>query len=155
MFHVYTDGSFDNSNSKQGSCAFVVLKDNQLVYENVESHSNTTNNRMEYQASINSLKWLSDNYGSCEYILYSDSELLVNTANKWSFSWKKRGWKRSGGEIKNIDLVQKIHSLYLFHKGSFKWVEGHNGNKWNEYCDELCSKSDLAIKYPEIYGENK
>lgn len=98
---------------------------------------------METQAAINGLNWLKHNRGTSEYVLLSDSMLLVKTANEWSFKWKSKGWRiRKRGEPKNLDLVKELHELYLFHNGHFKWVKGHYGNKWNEYCDDLCRQSD-------------
>ena len=43
--------------------------------------------------------------------VHADSELVVNTFTKWANSWKRNGWKRKTGPIKNLDLVQAIHEV--------------------------------------------
>lgn len=145
MFIVYTDGSCNNNGSVDGfgSSAFVILKDNVMIHESVSLYENVTNNRTEYMAAINALKFLKDNFGSSEYKLYSDSMLLVNTVNDWCHNWKKRGWIKSDKKpIKNLDLVKELYELSTIHNGRFEWVKGHAGNEWNEYCDNLCFESD-------------
>ena len=141
MFEIYTDGSCDIG-TRTGSSAFVILKDSKVIHQNFKYYEEVTNNRTEYIAAINALNYLKDTYGNCNYKLYSDSKLLVNTVQKWMHSWKKKGWRKSGGSIKNLDLVMNLHELSTFHSGAFFWVKGHAGNKWNEHCDRLCALCD-------------
>jgi ribonuclease HI len=64
----------------------------------------------------------------------------VNTINQWAKGWEARGWKRKGGDIKNLELVQE---LYQCLKGrpelELKWIAAHSGNRWNEYADSLAT----------------
>ena len=140
MIDIYTDGSCDVHYTKHGSSSFVVLIDGKSVYDDVKFYESTTNNRTETLAAINALSYLKHHYGSCEYTIYSDSELLVKTANIYMHNWIKKSWKN--GKVRNLDLIKELYELYSFHKGSFKWVKAHNGNIWNEYCDSLCRDSD-------------
>ena len=44
--------------------------------------------------------------------VYSDSEYVVNAfQKKWINGWKRRGWKRSGGDLQNKDLWQVLDAL--------------------------------------------
>jgi ribonuclease HI len=61
-------------------------------------------------------------------------------------SWKKRGWRRSDGQLKNVDLWKQIDKLVREHKSvQMKWVKGHAGNEYNERCDVLALEERLKI----------
>jgi len=55
-------------------------------------------------------------------------------------SMEAKGWKRKGGPIKNLELVQE---LYFLLKGRLdlkvQWIRAHNGTRWNEYADALAT----------------
>ncbi|MBL4771077.1 MAG: hypothetical protein JKY61_08030 [Planctomycetes bacterium] len=48
---------------------------------------------------------------------------------------EKKDWKKKGGEIKNIELVQELLTLYRVQQ----WIAAHSGNLWNEYADSLAT----------------
>lgn len=141
LYEIYTDGGcFPNPG--RGSWAFVVVKNGLMIEEKTGTDENTTNNRMEYLAVINALKMAK--LMGVPAVVRSDSELLVNTYNLWMDNWARLGWKRPGKikEIKNLDLVQELFALKRTMQNGVvvKWVRGHNGNQWNEHCDELCNQ---------------
>ena len=73
--------------------------------------------------------------------LYSDSQLCVNTINQWAAGWERRGWKRKGGEVKNLDLVKRLWALAQARPGvKLEWIKAHDGTRWNEYADALASE---------------
>jgi len=134
---IYTDGGCE-PNPGKGAWAFVFIKDDKVIKESWGTDDETTNNRMEYSALINALKNLKDDE---QADIFSDSQLLVNTFNDWMFKWEKKNWIKKGG-IKNIDLVKEMFELRqqrplvkLF------WIKAHNGNKWNEYVDLICTEA--------------
>ena len=51
----------------------------------------------------------------------------------------KKGWKKPGGEIKNLELIQQMFTLYKKLKGSVKvlHVNGHVGVEGNELADRM------------------
>ena len=56
----------------------------------------------------------------------------------WLDSWVKNGWKKADRKpVLNVDLWEKLISLLAVHDVEFSWVKGHDGNKYNEICDEL------------------
>ena len=60
----------------------------------------TTNIRMEGLALLAAMQ---DAVGeACE--IYSDSEFWINVITKWSLGWEANGWRKKGGEIKNLDM---------------------------------------------------
>ncbi len=70
--------------------------------------------------------------------MYTDSQYIVNAVNEgWVSGWQKRGWRRKGGEVKNLDLWQALRPLLEAHEVAFNWVKGHADNEYNNRCDEL------------------
>ena len=95
----------------------------------------TTNNRMELFSVISALEALRE---PCEVELFSDSQYVTNAINLgWLDSWRRRGWKHRGGDIKNPDLWQRLDPLLDKHSVTMTWVKGHADNEYNNRCDEL------------------
>lgn len=132
MIIYYTDGS---CSPNPGPGGFAVIKDAKPVI--VGSEEVSTNIRMEGKAMIAALK---DAAGQ-ECQIYSDSEFWVNVITKWGKSWEANGWKKKGGDIKNLELVQEAHNLYLKSKAELIWVRGHVGNISNELADKWANKA--------------
>lgn len=97
----------------------------------------TTNIRMEGQAIIAALK---DAAGKpCQ--IYSDSEFWIKVITVWSLPWEANGWKKKGGAIKNLDIVQEVCPLYRASKAELIWVRGHNLDPGNELADEWANEA--------------
>jgi len=95
----------------------------------------TTNNRMELISVITALEALRE---PCEVELYTDSQYVANAVNLgWLDSWRRMGWKRKSGEVKNPDLWIKLIPQLETHSVTFIWVKGHADNEYNNRCDEL------------------
>src|SRR3989442_1454690 len=62
----------------------------------------TTNNRMELAALIAAYELLP---ADAAVTVYSDSQLCVKTVNEWAAGWERRGWRRKGGSIANLEQV--------------------------------------------------
>jgi len=60
-------------------------------------------------------------------------------------NWQKKGWKKAGGEIKNLELIKAMFALYqsLKEKLQVLHVNGHVGVEGNELADRM---SILAIE---------
>jgi ribonuclease HI len=102
---------------------------------------NTTNIRMEGKAIIAAL---TDAKGE-ECQIYTDSEFWINVITKWSLAWEKNGWKKKGGEIKNLDIVQEVCPLYRQSKATLTWVRGHNNYPGNELADQWANKAREGV----------
>lgn len=144
----YTDGCCI-PNPGTGSWSFIEMLPEQdiILYEKTGiEESETTNNRMEYQAAIEAIKYCIQTNKSKSYVplIHSDSELLVKTCNDWMHKWEKKNWLRKSkkkGDFKNLDLVKELFSLKLLTQFEMKWVKGHSGNYYNERCDFLAEKA--------------
>ena len=104
----------------------------------------TTSNRMELISVITALTRLRE---ACEVELFTDSQYIVNAINKgWLVSWRRSGWKRKGGEVKNLDLWLKLAPLLDTHEITFTWVRGHADNKYNNRCDRIAVAESRKFK---------
>lgn len=127
MIIYHTDGSCEPNPGRGG---FAVIREMQPHILGGEAE--TTNIRMEGRAIIAALR---DAEGQ-ECIIHSDSEFWINVITKWSLAWEKNGWKKKGGEIKNIDIVMEVCPLYRSSSATLVWVRGHNNHAGNELADE-------------------
>lgn len=98
-------------------------------------HPKTTNNRMELTALIEAFRLLPDD---AAVTVYTDSRLCVETIEKWAPGWELKGWRKKGGEIKNLELVQELLAQRRAHPHcTLQWIAAHSGQRWNEYADSL------------------
>lgn len=133
---IFTDGGA-RPNPGPGGWGMVYVIDGVVQTQRHGRDPDTTNNRMELTALIEAYSILPPD---AALDIYSDSELCVNTINKWASGWEKRGWKRKDGPIKNLDLVQRLYALHKEHpQVELKWIKAHNGWLWNEYADSLAT----------------
>ena len=142
LVEIYTDGAARGNPDGPGGYGTVLLytdaKGTVHKREFSQGYIKTTNNRMELMAAITGLEAL---VRPCQVQLYSDSKYVVDAFNQnWIESWQKKGWKRGKNEpVKNIDLWKRLLKAKEPHEVTFIWVKGHDGNEWNERCDELAT----------------
>lgn len=130
---IYTDGACSGNPGPGGWAA--ILSYNGHERELSGGEPATTNNRMELIAAISALEALKE---PCEVELWTDSQYLARAVNEgWLAGWKRRGWRRREGELKNPELWQALDTLLARHKVSFNWLKGHDGHEYNERCDAL------------------
>lgn len=129
----YTDGS---ASPNPGPGGFSVIKNLQPHILGSEE-GETTNIRMEGKALIAAL----EDAGGERCKIYTDSEFWINVVTKWAAGWQARGWKKSKGEIKNLDIVQELFELYQKSDAELVWVRGHEGDEGNELADEWANRA--------------
>ncbi len=118
MIDIYTDGA---CRARVGGWAALILATGERRTMSGKAED-TTSNRMELSAAINSMESLPS---SSEVTLYSDSEYLVKTMTL--------GWRRNA----NLDLWQKLDALAVEHQIRWEWVKGHASIPGNEYVNQL------------------
>lgn len=169
---IYTDGGCHNSGPYKGlgAWAYVIInEDGRVIREDAQKgEDHTTNNRMEYIAFIEAMKWcLAEGYFS-HIEVYSDSDLLVKSFTEWIYAWVN---KNTISDKANPDLLRELASLrealdMTLINFKMSWIKAHAGHKWNEYVDKECTKIILenvrAMKMeqamsfvppPEVYTE--
>jgi ribonuclease HI len=130
---IFTDGACSGNPGPGGWGA--ILRYGKTERELSGGEPDTTNNRMELLAAISALQTLKE---ECVVELYTDSQYFSNALNLgWLRDWKKRGWRRKDGELKNVDLWQALDALLEKHRGRVSWVRGHADNEFNNRCDAL------------------
>lgn len=144
---IYGDGACSGNPGPGGYGAIVIFPD-KTVQELAKHYPQTTNNRMEILAILESFslvlksKQLSQ---AARIEIYTDSVYLIRGVTQWMFGWKKRGWKTAANqEVANQDLWVEIDkTLYQLKvknpnvKLEWYFVKGHSGDPGNERCDAL------------------
>ncbi len=129
----YTDGS---ASPNPGPGGYAVIEQGKPVALGSEP-GNTTNIRMEGMALIAAMKLAGAE--KCE--IHTDSEFWVNVLTKWAPGWAAKGWRKSSGPIKNLELVQEAYALYTTVQPKLIWVRGHNGHEQNELADQWANRA--------------
>jgi ribonuclease HI len=146
---IFSDGACEPNPGEAGS-GIAIYKHNKIVelwygiYESVG-----TNNSAELQALYQSLLVAeSELKNNMSVAIYSDSQYSIHCITKWAIKWEKKGWVKSGGEIKNLKLIKNMFALYESIKSSVNiyHVNGHVGIEGNELADRM---SILAIARQE------
>ena len=133
---IYSDGACKGNPGPGGWGAL-------LRYGDVEKslcggELNTTNNRMELMAAIESLQSLKER---CQVDLTTDSQYVKKGMMEWIQNWKKNGWKTAAKKpVKNADLWQALDEQVNRHKVVWHWVKGHSGHRENEIADQLANQ---------------
>lgn len=135
MLTYYTDGS---ASPNPGPGGYAVILDKKPVALGTDTvPGDTTNIRMEGYAILNALQHAQGE--PCT--IYTDSEFWINVITKWAPGWEARGWKKSGGPIKNLDIVQQVYPLYQQSQATLTWVRGHMGDEGNELADHWANEA--------------
>ena len=79
--------------------AAIIINENNQIKKIYGSEKNTTNNRMELQASIKAINEIKN----CSNIkIFTDSKYLIDGINNWIIKWKKNNWMTSNKKpVKN------------------------------------------------------
>ena len=144
LVEIYTDGACRGNPGIGGWGARLSYGSNMKEISGGEF--NTTNNRMELKAAIESLKILKR---TCDVQLYTDSQYVRKGITEWISSWQARDWKTAGKKtVKNKELWQELLGLTERHRVEWIWVKGHAGIEGNEAADQLANKGieDLLTK---------
>ena len=129
---LYTDGS---ASPNPGPGGFAVIENGQPIALGAEEKS--TNIRMEGLALKRALEILGDETAE----IRTDSEFWINVLTKWAPGWRAKGWKKSKGEIANLDIVQPLLALFEESNAKLVWLKGHDGEEFNEMADEWANRA--------------
>lgn len=133
---IFTDGSC-RGNPGPGGWG-VLLRYGKTEKELWGGEANTTNNRMELTAAIESLKALTK---TSVVDLTTDSQYVRKGITEWIKGWQAKGWKTASRKpVKNADLWKELLALSEPHDITWHWVKGHSGHVENERVDELANR---------------
>lgn len=143
---IYTDGGC-SGNPGPGGWAYVMVlgtfQGEKIVAEQKGGEANTTNNRMELTAVIESLRALKsmDNVPR-KATVYTDSQYVQKGITEWIINWKRNSWRTSDKKpVKNQDLWMALDALAAEISLNWQWVRGHAGVEYNERCDRMTQEA--------------
>ena len=156
---IYCDGACDPNPGRAGS-GIAVYRDGkleQLWYGLYSPHG--TNNTAELNALHHALLMAETAIlaGQTAQIL-CDSTYAINCISKWAVGWRNKGWRKAGGEIKNLSLIQAAHAVYVRIESQLQLlhVSAHVGTQGNELADRMAmfavesGKVDLHLYSEEL-----
>jgi len=142
ILRIYTDGACSgNQNAKNIGGWGAVLQYGSHEKELFGGEKNTTNNRMEMTALLESFRALKKEGQTID--VFSDSSYLMDCfRKKWYASWVSNGWKTSQKKpVENRDLWTALLPFLELHDISFYRVKGHiDPEKRNADLDAIYEK---------------
>ena len=138
---IYTDGS-SLGNPGPGGWGSVFVENDKMIKELGGYDKNTTNNRMELMAVIETLKYISKNHKKDSITIFADSNYVLLGITTWIHNWEKNGWRNaSKKEVMNQDLWKELIALIRNYGNKINWqkVKGHSGHVYNDKADEIAT----------------
>jgi ribonuclease HI len=137
---IYCDGACEPNPGNAGS-GIVVYRAGKLAQLWFGLYNpRGTNNTAELNALYHALRMAEAEIKTGNTVeVCSDSAYSINCVRSWAASWEKRGWKKSGGEIKNLGIIQDCYAIYRRVEEELKLthVAAHVGNEGNELADRM------------------
>lgn len=137
---IYTDGGCEPNPGKAGSGVAVYRKDmvDELWYGLFNPKG--TNNTAELNALFQALVMAKDEVNQGRTVaIFCDSKYSIQSVTQWAVGWQKKGWKKAGGEIKNLALIKEMFALHQELKKEVQvlHVNAHIGVEGNELADRM------------------
>lgn len=137
---IFTDGGCEPNPGEAGSGVAVYRNDDidELWYGLYNPKG--TNNTAELQALYEALKMAKEEVAKGKTVaIFCDSKYAIQCVTQWAVGWEKKGWKKQGGEIKNLSLIKAMFALHQQLKSTIDvyHVNGHVGVEGNELADRM------------------
>jgi ribonuclease HI len=147
---IFCDGACDPNPGKAGS-GMAVYRAGVLDSLWYGAYNPTgTNNTAELNALLQALMLAKTEIDADKTVqVRSDSSYGLNAVTKWAAGWKKRGWRKAEGEIKNLEIIQELYALYqeIADDVKLEHVSAHVGIEGNELADRMAM---LAVERREL-----
>ena len=137
---IYCDGACEPNPGNAGS-GIVVYRAGRLaelwfgLYNPIG-----TNNIAELTALYHALRMAEAEINTGNSVeVCSDSTYSINCIRSWAPTWEKKGWKKPGGKIKNLEIIQAGYAIYrrIAKELKLTHVAGHAGTEGNELADRM------------------
>lgn len=143
---IYTDGGCEPNPGEAGS-GMAIYRNGEIdelwygLY-NPEGTNNTAELNALYQALVQAASEIKNNRSVA---ILCDSKYSIQCVTQWAVNWEKKGWTKSGGEIKNLEIIKELYAQHQSIKDQVEvlHVNGHVGVEGNELADRM---SILAIE---------
>lgn len=139
---IYTDGSCIGNPGPGGWAGVFIFRDKRANISGFEN--NTTNNRMELMAAIESVK---NTPLDVHATIFTDSTYVKNGITSWLKSWQANNWKSTSGKpVKNQDLWIALSQAVSEKHIEWVWVKGHSDCENNNNAD-FVARSAIVTSY--------
>ncbi|MBQ0720975.1 MAG: viroplasmin family protein [Gammaproteobacteria bacterium] len=146
---IFTDGACNPNPGKAGS-GIAIYRNNIIsdlwygIYNPAGTNNTAELNALHQALMMSKLELESGN----SVAVFCDSKYSIQCVTQWASGWEKKGWKKGGSEIKNLEIIKEMHGLYqsIKEKIDVFHVNGHVGVEGNELADRM---SILAIEKQE------
>ena len=137
---IYCDGACEPNPGNAGS-GIVVYRAGKLAELWYGLYSpRGTNNTAELNALCHALRMAEAEIKNGNTVeVCSDSAYSINCIRTWATNWEKKDWKKPGGEIKNLEIIQDCYAIYRRIKNdlTLTHVAAHVGTEGNELADRM------------------
>jgi len=137
---IYCDGACEPNPGNAGS-GIVVYRAGELAQLWFGLYNPMgTNNTAELNALYHALRMAEAEIKTGNTVeVCSDSAYSINCIRSWAPNWEKKGWKKPGGEIKNLEIIQDCYAIYRRIKKALNLthVAAHVGTEGNELADRM------------------
>lgn len=137
---IYCDGACEPNPGRAGS-GIAVYRDGVLAQLWYGLYNpNGTNNTAELNALHHALLLAEAAIATGETAqILCDSSYAINCISKWAPGWEQKGWRKTGGEIKNLKIIQAAYALYTSIETQVQLihVSAHIGTEGNELADRM------------------
>ena len=121
---VYTDGSCHTQLCLGAWASVILIDDQKVVLSGTENE--TTHNRMEILAVINSIKYLRTHYKTVtKFKIISDSQYVIGLVEREPKFIYNSFITKAGKEIRNADLVRELLELLKVLTIEFVKIKAH------------------------------
>ena len=155
---IYCDGACEPNPGNAGS-GIVVYRAGKLAELWYGLYNpRGTNNTAELNALYHALRMAEAEIKTGNSVeVCSDSAYAINCIRSWAPGWEKKGWKKPGGEIKNLEIIQDCYAIYRRIKKqlTLTHVAAHVGTEGNELADRMAMLGvELKKKNCVLSGDN-
>jgi ribonuclease HI len=137
---IYCDGACEPNPGNAGS-GIVVYRAGELAQLWYGLYNPMgTNNTAELNALYHALRMGETEIKTGNTVeVCSDSAYSINCIRSWAPNWEKKGWKKPGGEIKNLEIIQDCYAIYrrIEEELNLTHVAAHVGTEGNELADRM------------------
>jgi ribonuclease HI len=137
---IYCDGACEPNPGSAGS-GIVVYRAGELAQLWFGLYNPMgTNNTAELNALYHALRMAEAEIKTGNTVeVCSDSAYSINCVRSWAPNWEKKGWKKPGGEIKNLEIIQDCYAIYrrIEKELNLIHVAAHVGTEGNELADRM------------------
>jgi ribonuclease HI len=137
---IYCDGACEPNLGNAGS-GIAVYRAGELTQLWFGLYDPTgTNNTAELNALYHALRMAEAEIKTGNTVeVCSDSAYSINCIRSWASTWERKGWKRPGGEIKNLAIIQDCYAIFrrIKEELTLTHVAGHIGIEGNELADRM------------------